>query len=83
MFCENKNRREKTWDDVDFFEQPFFYSSMGDEAISNTAFWIFFPALWPFLHSASKIHQVLFIMDHNDLLFSLFPWSSPGPTFSK
>lgn len=38
---------------------------------------LFFPVLQPFLHSASKIHQVLFIMGHNDLLFRLFPWSSP------
>lgn len=49
MFCENKNLREKTWDDVDFFEQPFFYSSMRDEAISNTAFWIFFSCTVAFL----------------------------------
>lgn len=39
---------------------------------------VFFPALRPFLHSASKFHQILFIMGYNDLLFSLFPWSSPA-----
>lgn len=51
---------------------------MGDEAISNTVLVVFFfPVLQPFLHSASKIHQVLFIMGHNDLHFCLLPWSSP------
>lgn len=38
----SKTLREKTCDPLDFFEQPFFYSSMRDKAISNTALLDFF-----------------------------------------